>query len=252
VRTYAGAAARHSDRLAADRAWARWGMAAAVTGMLAWLIGVALIPLDAKLDKGEQHLVQVLRAHTGQLYVAALLAVLGAVLLAAFFAVLTRLVPEGLPRLGSAVRVPGRVRDHPDHGGHRRVVRAGRAARRGRERRRRADRAGLARALADVPGLRSADHRVHGDRGAGAAAGRAVPALGVRPWAGCRRQRTCWCCSLWPSAAPSRRTGSSPGSSRSPPSSGSSPWPPHCRDRGGQPPLPPSKLMGDQGGRAVT
>jgi len=39
--------------------------------------------------------------------------------------------------------------------------------------------AGLARALADVPGLRCADHLVHRDRGAGAAAGRAVPALGV-------------------------------------------------------------------------
>jgi hypothetical protein len=108
-------------------------MAAAVTGMLAWLAGFALIPLDAKLDKGKQHLVQVLLAHTGQLYAAALLTVLGAVLLAAFF------------------------------------------------------------------------------------------------------------------AAPSRRTGSSPGSSRSPPSPGSSPWPPHCRDRGGQPPLPPSKLVSDQG-----
>ncbi len=95
--TYAGAAAQDSERLAAGRAWVRWGMAAAVTGMLAWVIGVALIPLDAKLDKGEQHLVQVLRAHTGQLYAAALLAVLGAVLLAAFFAVLTRLVPEGCP-----------------------------------------------------------------------------------------------------------------------------------------------------------
>ena len=51
--TYAGAAAQDSERLAADRAWVRWGMAAAVTGMLAWLAGFALIPLDAKLDKGE-------------------------------------------------------------------------------------------------------------------------------------------------------------------------------------------------------
>ena len=93
------AAARDSERLAADRAWAGWGMAAAVTGMLAWVIAVALIPLDAKLDQGDQHLVQVLRAHTGQLYAAALLAVLGAVL-AAFFAVLTRLVPEGNPGWG--------------------------------------------------------------------------------------------------------------------------------------------------------
>ena len=41
-----------------------------------------------------------LRAHTGQLSAAALLAVLGAVLLAAFFVVLTRLVPEGHPGWG--------------------------------------------------------------------------------------------------------------------------------------------------------
>jgi hypothetical protein len=68
--------------------------------MLAWLAGFALIPPDAKLENGEQHLAGVLRAHTGQLYAAALLAVLGAVLLAAFFAVLTRLVPEGTPGWG--------------------------------------------------------------------------------------------------------------------------------------------------------
>jgi hypothetical protein len=30
---YLGAAAQDSERLAADRAWVRWGMAAAVTGM---------------------------------------------------------------------------------------------------------------------------------------------------------------------------------------------------------------------------
>jgi hypothetical protein len=71
-------------------------VAAAVTGMLAWLAGFALIPLDAKLDNGDQRLVQVLRTHTGQLYAAALLAVL----LAAFFAVLTRLVPESNPGWG--------------------------------------------------------------------------------------------------------------------------------------------------------
>ena len=70
----------------------RLGVAAAVTGMPAWVISVALSPLDAKLDKGEQHLVQVLRAHTGELY--------AAVLLAAFFAVLTRLIPEGSPGWG--------------------------------------------------------------------------------------------------------------------------------------------------------
>ena len=37
--TYVGAAAQHSERLAADRAWVRWGVAAAVTGMLVSLAG---------------------------------------------------------------------------------------------------------------------------------------------------------------------------------------------------------------------
>jgi hypothetical protein len=97
MRTCAGAAAQDSDGLAADGALVRWGVAAAVTAMLAWLIAVALIPPDAKLDQGDQHLVQVLRAHTGQLYAAALLA--------AFAAVLTRLVPEGSPGWG-LLRVP--------------------------------------------------------------------------------------------------------------------------------------------------
>ncbi len=98
--TYVRSAAQDSERLAAGRAWVRWGIAAAVTGMLAWVAGFALIPPDAKLEKGEQHLVQVLRAHTGQLYAAALLAVLGAVLLVTFFVVLTRLVPQGNPGWG--------------------------------------------------------------------------------------------------------------------------------------------------------
>ena len=97
--THRGSAAP-GRMLTADRAWLRWGVAAAVTGMLAWVVAVALIPLDAKLDKGSQHLVLVLRAHTTQLYGAGLLAVLGAVLLVAFFAVLTRLVPEGYPGWG--------------------------------------------------------------------------------------------------------------------------------------------------------
>jgi hypothetical protein len=78
-----------------DRMFSRLGAAAAVTGMLAWVIGVALIPPDAKLEKGSQQLARVLKAHAGQLYVAALLAILGAVLLAGFFAVLSSLVrPE--------------------------------------------------------------------------------------------------------------------------------------------------------------
>ena len=53
MRTYVGTAALDSDGLAADRAWVRWGTAAAVTGMLAWVIAVALIPPDAKLDQGD-------------------------------------------------------------------------------------------------------------------------------------------------------------------------------------------------------
>jgi hypothetical protein len=95
-----GAALAGNGRLTTDRPWVRWGVAAATTGMVSWVAGVALIPLDAKLEKGNQHLAQVLRGHTAQLYAAALLAILGAVLLTAFFAVLTRLVPEGHPGWG--------------------------------------------------------------------------------------------------------------------------------------------------------
>ena len=57
-------------------------------------------PAGCQAGPGRAASVQVLRAHAGQLYAAALLAVLGAVLLAAFFAVLTRLVPEGRPGWG--------------------------------------------------------------------------------------------------------------------------------------------------------
>src|SRR5262249_3069972 len=87
-------------RAAGRRGCAAGGEGAGPAGMVAWVISVALAPLDARLDKGEQRLVQVLRAHTAQLYAAGLRAVLGAVLLAAFFAVLTRLVPEGNPGWG--------------------------------------------------------------------------------------------------------------------------------------------------------
>jgi hypothetical protein len=93
--TYTGAAVHGRERLAADRI--RWGVGAEVTGMVSWVVGVALMPVDAKPDKGEQHLAAVLRSQTGQLYAAALLAVLGAVLLVAFVVVLTLLVPEGYP-----------------------------------------------------------------------------------------------------------------------------------------------------------
>jgi len=100
METQAEPAVPGARTVVADRAWIRWGVAAAVTGMVAWVVGVALIPLDAKLDKGDRHLAQVLRAHIGQLYAAALLAILGAVLLVGFFAVLTRLIPEGYPGWG--------------------------------------------------------------------------------------------------------------------------------------------------------
>ena len=98
--TQSGSALPGTGHQVTDRVWVRWGVAVAVTGMLAWVAGVALIPLDAKLEKGNQHLAEVLRAHSAQLYAAALLAVLGAVLLAGFFAVLTRLVPAGEPGWG--------------------------------------------------------------------------------------------------------------------------------------------------------
>jgi hypothetical protein len=68
--------------------------------MLSWVVAVALIPLDAKLENGDQGLTFTLASLATQLYVAALLAVLGGVLLVAFFGVLTRLVPQGEPGWG--------------------------------------------------------------------------------------------------------------------------------------------------------
>jgi hypothetical protein len=82
----------------------RWGVAAAVTGMVAWIVGVALIPLDAKLERGDRSLTATIAAHSGRLYTAALLAVAGAVLLVAFFAVLAVLVPADR-RGGGPLRV---------------------------------------------------------------------------------------------------------------------------------------------------
>src|ERR1051325_6747044 len=67
-------------------AWIRWGIASAVTGMLAWVVAVALIPLDAKLERGDRSLATTIATHSARLYAAALLAIAGAVLLVAFFA----------------------------------------------------------------------------------------------------------------------------------------------------------------------
>ena len=80
-----------------DRRLIRLGVAAAVCGMLAWIIGMALIPPQARLEQGSQHLAQVLQAHAAPLYAAALLAASGAALLAGFFAVLSCLVSRGRP-----------------------------------------------------------------------------------------------------------------------------------------------------------
>jgi hypothetical protein len=77
--------------------WIRWGIACAVVAMLAWVVGIALIPLDAKLDRGDQHLAATLAANSGRLYTAGLLAVVGAILLVVFFVMLALLVPADRP-----------------------------------------------------------------------------------------------------------------------------------------------------------
>ena len=83
--THRGSPAQRADRLATDWPWVRWGRPRhhrdAGLGHR-----VALIPIDAKLEKGGQHLAQVLRTHTSQVYAAALLPILAAMLLAGFFA----------------------------------------------------------------------------------------------------------------------------------------------------------------------
>ncbi len=78
-----------------EASWARWGVAAGVVGMLSWVAGTMMIPLDAKLQFGAVQLARELREHAPQLYVAAVLAVAGGVLLSAMFAVFVRLTPEG-------------------------------------------------------------------------------------------------------------------------------------------------------------
>jgi hypothetical protein len=186
--------------------------------------------------------IQVLRAHTGQLYAAGLLAVL----LAAFFATLTRLVPEGSPGWGLLRVSPAGC-----------VITQTMVA------------TGASSGLAGV-------HAAAGTAGAGLVAlgwsglwltfwAFAVPTIvfTVTGVLGLRQAGLSppWVSALgWLSAAahllvlftlaqrgPSRPTGSSPGSSRSPPSSGSSPWPPPCPDRSGQASRLPSEPAGEKG-----
>jgi len=47
--TQSRATVQGSQRLAADRTWVRWGVAAAVAGMLAWVIGVGWLSAAAHL-----------------------------------------------------------------------------------------------------------------------------------------------------------------------------------------------------------
>jgi hypothetical protein len=86
---------RHADPLTAGRALSRWGVAASVTGMACWVTSVALIPINAKLERGSHRLSDLLASHSTQLYAAALLAIVGAALLAGFFVMLTRLASFG-------------------------------------------------------------------------------------------------------------------------------------------------------------
>jgi len=91
----AGAPGTQVPQRSDETAWARWGATAGVVGMLSWVAGTVMIPLDAKLQSGAVHLAEMLREHAPQLYVAAVLAVTGGVLLSAMFAVFVRLTPEG-------------------------------------------------------------------------------------------------------------------------------------------------------------
>ena len=80
-----------------ERSWVRSGVAAALVGMACWIIGLALIPVDARLQNGEEQLADLLRSDATRLYLAAGLAALGAVLLVVFSVALTQVVPNGAP-----------------------------------------------------------------------------------------------------------------------------------------------------------
>src|SRR4029077_2212215 len=80
-----------------ERSWVRSGVVAALLGMACWIIGLALIPVDAQLQNGEEQLADLLRSDATRLYLAAGLAALGAVLLVVFSVALTQVVPNGAP-----------------------------------------------------------------------------------------------------------------------------------------------------------
>ena len=59
--------------------WARWGATAGIVGMVAWVAGTGLIPLDMKLEHGDRRVAVLAVTHAAQLDGAALLAVAGGV-----------------------------------------------------------------------------------------------------------------------------------------------------------------------------
>ena len=61
--THSGLALPGTGSQVTGRAWVRWAVTASVTGMLSWVAGVALVPLNARLQERNQHLAQVRRAH---------------------------------------------------------------------------------------------------------------------------------------------------------------------------------------------
>jgi multidrug efflux pump subunit AcrB len=61
--THSGLALPGTGSQVTGRAWGRWAVTASVTGMLSWVAGVALVPLNARLQERNQHLTQVRRAH---------------------------------------------------------------------------------------------------------------------------------------------------------------------------------------------
>lgn len=81
-------------------AWARWGAATGMLGVVAYLVGTGLIPPTARLEAGAIELARILAAMPGRLYFAAFMAIAGAILIVVLFVALTLLVPAGRPGSG--------------------------------------------------------------------------------------------------------------------------------------------------------
>ena len=61
--THSGLALPGTGSQVTGRARIRWAVTASVTGMPSWVAGMALVPLNARLQERNQHLAQVRRAH---------------------------------------------------------------------------------------------------------------------------------------------------------------------------------------------